>query len=390
MLINRLIETATSARHVHRELARRAQDTRRRPVIVVPPVMGVRLVDDRGREIWGATLRLLAGDGPAAIATARPAGPIDGFTLIPRLFQRDVFGGLLRYLTRIYGATIGEDLLVLNYDWRKPLADGALALASLIARVRGAGEEQVDLIGISSGGLVIRAFLAAEPSDAVHRIIYMATPQRGAISGLSYLHEGIRVVRQHADGRTLQRMVPSIFDMLPDPSERVFVDTSGRRLELDHLDPVTWRELRLAGHDRPGLADDLARARETHARLANTASPPAIVIGDRHRPTPTRAVVDGNNVVMPCAACKGDVERYPYAFGPGDGVVPADTMAAAPGLATEAPWWVDTSEHARIATDAHVHPLVVEALLSPLRPVPRERYAWPRNPFKRADAETAS
>ena len=99
-------------------------------------------------------------------------------------------------------------------------------------------------------------------------------------------------------------------------------------------------------------------------RLANAASPPSFVIADRHRETGFRAVVDGGKVVMPCAACDGHTERYPYAFAPGDGVVSADTMAAAPGLATASPWWVETSEHARIATDAHVRPLVVEALLA--------------------------
>ncbi len=116
MLINRLVERATSLRGAHRELARRARDARRRPLIVVPPVMGVRLVDDRQRAVWGATLRLFGGDGPADVDAVTPAGPVEGFTLIPRLYQRDVFGGLLRYLVRVYGA----DLFVLDYDWRRP------------------------------------------------------------------------------------------------------------------------------------------------------------------------------------------------------------------------------------------------------------------------------
>ena len=58
-------------------------------------------------------------------------------------------------------------------------------------------------------------------------------------------------------------------------------------------------------------------------------------------------------------------------------------MGAAPGLSKDGPWWVETSEHAKIATDAHIRPLVVEALLSPLKAVPRERYLWPRNPNMR-------
>ena len=311
---------------------------------------------------------------------------------MPRVFERDVLGGLLRYIERIYGARLDEELFVLDYDWRKPLADGARALARLVARVRGASDDQVDLIGISSGGNVIRTFLAGDAEEdrvlastmgAVHRVVYMGTPQRGNISGLCYLQEGLRIVRQHADALTLQRNCTSIFDLLPHHEERIFVDAHGAHLELDHLDPSVWRELRLVGHDRPELAADLSRARNNHQRIARASHPPAIVIADRHRPTAARVVVAGGNVVIPCASCKGDHERYPFAFEPGDGVVPAATMAAAPGLSADGPWWVETSEHAKIATDAHVRPLVVEALLSPLKPVPRERYVWPRNPNMR-------
>src|SRR5664279_1179144 len=102
VLLNTVIEAVRSSGHVHRELARRAPDAKRRPVIVVPPVMGVRLVDDRGRAVWGATHRMFGGAGPADVEEARPDGPVGGFTLVPRVFERDVLGGLLHYLERIY------------------------------------------------------------------------------------------------------------------------------------------------------------------------------------------------------------------------------------------------------------------------------------------------
>lgn len=394
VLGNRLWETARSAGHVHRELARRARAATRRPVIVVPSVMGVRLVDARGREIWGATLRLFGGEGPLDVPDTRPAGPVSGFTLVPRVLERDVLGGLLRYLERVYGARLGEDLFVLDYDWRRPLAEGARALATLIARVRGASSDEVDLIGVSSGGNVVRTFFAGEPDDdpvlgptigAVHRVVYLGTPHRGNVSAFGYLQEGLAIVRQRPDGLALQRSCSSIFDLLPHPSERIFVDPRGNQLDLDHLDPAAWRTLGLVGHDRPALASELARARANHLRVASAHDhPSAIVIADQHRSTAARVIVaDTGKIVLPCSSCKGDLERYPFAFEPGDGVVTAASMAAAPGLGKDGPWWVKTTEHAKIATDAHVHPLVVEALLSPQKPVPRERYMWPRNPNMR-------
>lgn len=375
---------------MHRELTRRVRAAARRPVIVVPSMLGVRLVDDRGRMVWGATRRLFGGDGPTDVGVVRPAGPVGGFALVPGVIERDVFGGLLRYLERVYGVRLGEELFVLDYDWRQPLAEGARALSTLIARVRGAGSEAVDLIGISSGGNVIRRFLAGDPEEdavlgptiaAVERVVYLGVPQRGTVSAFKFLQEGLQIVRRRADAVAVQRAVPGLFDLVPHPKERIFVDGRGDVLDLDHLDPAVWRELRLIGHDQPWLGERLARARDTHARIEAAPHPAAIVIADRHRATVSRVVIEDGRVMMPCA-CPGDLARYPFAFAPGDGVITEASLGAAPGVGADGPWWVKASEHARTATDAHVHPLVVEALLAPHTPVPRERYLWPRNPAR--------
>jgi Lecithin:cholesterol acyltransferase len=403
VIINRLLEAARRTGHVHRELARRARDTTRRPVIVVPSVLGVRLVDDRGRSAWGSTRRLFTGAGPAESQRATPAGVLDGFRLVPGLYRHDVFGGFLRYLEQIYGARLGEDLFALDYDWRRPLADAARALAELVARVRGASDDRVDLIAVSSGGQVVRTYLAGGWADdpahaladpvlgagpgAVHRVVYLGAPQRGNIAGFGYLQEGVAMCwgGQTFDARAMHTGCTALFDLLPHAGERIFVDQDGAALELDHLDVATWKMLGLVGHDRPGLAEDLARARANHALIAGAAArhPPAIAIADRHERTATQMVVDHGKLVVPCPSCGSDGARYPFAFGAGDGVVPAASMAAVPNGAADGVWWVETSAHHRIATDAHIPPLVVEALLAPLKEVPRERYAWPRNPQTR-------
>lgn len=405
VLINRIVEAARAQGIVHRELRRRARARAQRPpVIVVPPVLGSRLIDPGGRAVWGAAARLFVGRHFAEAPELRADGVLDGFTLLPGVYRHDVFGGLLRYLARVYEAAPGEELFVLSYDWRRPIAMAALALARLIAQVRGAGSDQVDLIGISSGGVVVRAFLAgawstdpdpeaalADPvlgagPAAVRRIVYLGTPQRGSISALDYTQNGVGLVAggQKVAALALQTGSPSIFDLMPAPGERVFVDGEGRPLALDHLDPATWRELGLVGHDRAGLVAELARSRRLHDVIAAAATrhPPAIAIAGRHRQTMARVVVDGGKVAYPCP-CGENRVRYAFAFERGDGVIPEATLAAAPGLGADGPWWVEPSEHHRIATDASFHPLVVEALLSPIKAVPRERYAWPRSPQTR-------
>jgi hypothetical protein len=403
VLINRVLEAMRSRGIVHRELRRRARDRTRAPLIVVPSVFGSRLVDPRGRAIWGGTSRLFVGTSFAEAPDARADGVVDGFTLVPGVYRHDVFGGLLRYLAAVYGARPGEDLFVLSYDWRESIGRAAGALAALVAQVRGAGDDPVDLVGISSGGNVVRAFLAGAWSDdpdaaladpvlgagvaAVRRVVYLGTPHRGSISAIDYTQGGIGFFTgsKHFPALPLHTGVTSIFDMMPAPGDRIFVDGDGASLALDHLDPATWRDLRLVGHDRPGLAADLARSRRLHDAVAAAADrhPPAIAIAGRHKPTAIRAVVDGRKVAFPCPLCGDDRSRYPFAFGRGDGVVPEATLAAAPGLGADGPWWVEPSVHHRIATDTFIHPLVVEALLAPVKPVPRERYAWPRNPQTR-------
>jgi len=403
VLINRVVEAVRSRGIVPRELARRARARQRAPLIVVPSVFGTSLIQPSGRAVWGATSNLFLGTSFSEAPDARAGAMIDSFPLVPGLYRRDVFGGLMRYLERVYGATAGEDLFTLPYDWREPLAVTARRLAQLVARVRGTADDKVDLVGISSGGTVVRAFLAGAWSDdpdaaladpvlgpgvaAVRRVIYLGTPHRGSISALDYTQQGVGFFAggKHFAAMPLQTGVTSIFDMMPSPDDRVFVDATGASLALDHLDPATWRELGLLGRDRPALADDLARSRRLHRAIAAAADrhPPAIAIAGRHKPTAARAVVDGGKVVFPCPECGDDRSRYPFAFTQGDGVVPEATLAAAPGLGADGPWWVEPEVHHRIATDAFVHPLVVEALLAPVKPVPRERYAWPRNPQTR-------
>jgi hypothetical protein len=405
-LLNRLIESLRTRGQLHRELARRARAAQRLPVILVPPMLGVRLVDDHGRAMWGSSRRMFLGPAPGELQGVRPGGCLEGFRLVPGVYQRDVFGGLVRYLERVYGAQLGEGLFVLDYDWRQPHSDSARKLAQLVARVRGTTDDRIDLIGVSSGGAVIRAFLAGawcdDPQDAladpvlgstpaaVSRVVYLGAPLRGSISSLDYLQDGVTMVWGGYRNRPqpLHDHIPAMFDMLPHDGERIFVDATGAPLDLDHLDPDTWDELRLAGRDRAGLADDLVRARRIHqlVRRAEASHPPSIVIADRHSPTTTaRAVVEHGRVVFPCDQRAGDLERYPFAFGPGDGTIPAATMAAAPNQSPDGPWWIETSAHRDIASEAHVHPLVVEALLSPLKRVPRERYLWPNAGKPRAE-----
>src|SRR5262245_3975668 len=101
-------------------------------------MFGTRLVDARGRTLWGSLPRLYGGPSIAWAEGARSDGLLADLALLPGLLGIDVFGGLVRFLEDVGGYRRGEDLWVLDYDWRAGAIDGAAHLADLCHRIRGA------------------------------------------------------------------------------------------------------------------------------------------------------------------------------------------------------------------------------------------------------------
>jgi hypothetical protein len=297
------------------------------------------------------------------------------------------------------GYVRGEDLFCLEYDFRVGVAGGAARLAALVDRIRGMTDEQVDLIGISSGGAIARYYMAYGDSDApitlgdarerpptitegleavppvshaakVRRIVYVGAPQRGSVSTVDRLHFGV-VPAPFARLRTGHRHWQTLYDFLPHPDDPVFVDEEGRALDIDLYDAATWARLRIADPSVPDLAGKLARARRLHRALDGAgAHPDALVIGARNLATTTRLVVTGGAVrVPPCEPEPGNPLRA-IVYEPGDGAISEATMRAVPGLDQERVWYVSPVEHASIPATPDVHRLILEALLASDRPIP--------------------
>src|SRR5262249_12611272 len=153
--------------------------------------------------------------------------------------------------------------------------------------------------------------------------------------------------------------IQTCWDILPHPDERVFVDAGGAPLELDLYDAEVWGRFGLCP-GATGVAARLAAARRLHRALERAPRHEAYVIGGRHRPTPTPAVVDGERVQAPQCRPRG---RPPAAlYADGDGMVPVDSLVALPELAPGRVRHVATREHRKLASDARVHALVLEAL----------------------------
>jgi len=350
-------------------LARRVRAiAERTPVLLVPGMCGTRLVDDRGRVVWGNLASLYT--GPPVKTATRSAGLLEEIAVVPGVAGVDVYGGLLRFLERA-GYRRGEDLHVLDYDWRTGAIDGAAALARAIASIRGVGDERVDLIALSTGGTVCRAYFAEHGVAAVRRVVYLGAPQRGTFDALACLHRGFRFAPRGRLFDAHEARIQVTFDALPHPDDRVFVDPAGATLDLDHYDPAVWSRLGLADVD-DDFAARLAAARELHRRLDAAPHPTdAFVIGAKHLPTPARVRVDGGRGHVPPPRPSPTDPHVGFAYVPGDGELSAASLAALPGIDPQRVWFATPGKHSALPSDAGVHALALEALLGTTRAIPK-------------------
>ena len=370
MLLNRLMERSRQLRLRIRLLRRRARLVRdRRPLVVVPSILGTRLADQRGRLLWGGVRRLYFGPPVGDEADVVTAGLLHGFTILPGLLHYDVFGGLLRFLAEVGGYVPGEDLHVVEYDWRGGIAHAGQQLGETLARLRGAGEERFDLLGMSTGGLATRWLLAQGPAP-VHRVIYVGTPHRGSAAALWHLAEGVQPA---PFGKSFAGSAVACFqtswDALPHPDEPVFVSDDGEPLDLNLYDASTWSRLGLAAGCRDVQARLDAAAR-LHRTLASASHPDSFAIGARHLPTVSRCIVSGGRGTFPPCDPRSDDPRLEFAFEPGDSSVSERSLGAAPGLDPSRIWFVHIDQHRALPAHPEVHRLILEALLATDRAIP--------------------
>jgi Lecithin:cholesterol acyltransferase len=304
-------------------------DATRNPVIVIPGVLGSKLVDGAsGREVWGAFgggsadpetpdgARLFALPMAEGVPLAElrdgvtPNGVLDSVRI--RLFGLPLESQAYVYILKTLGVggyrdeELGRSGAVVYrpghftcfqfpYDWRRDNAENARRLHEFIAEKRAYVQAELlrrygvrrddlkfDVIAHSMGGLLLRYYLeygdAPLPEDGsvprvtwagaanVARAIFVATPNAGSAEALANLVEGVSF------SWVLPRYdpavigtFPSLYQLLPRARHRAVVDSDGRA--LDPLDVETWRRFGW------GLASP--RADESLAILLPDVSDPA-------------------------------------------------------------------------------------------------------------------
>ncbi len=364
-------------------------------VVVVPGIMGSRLADADGHEVWGpsgqALLRGIRTFGGSIGALALPADLLDGHPgdgvravgLVPDVHGIpglsplvDGYSDLLRWLERRFGLlrrSPAEDrrtpanLIDFAYDWRLSCRYNAERLGERVAeelgRWRGSAPERADAKVVflchSMGGLVTRWYVEkGGGAEITRRVITLGTPYRGSLDALLYLVNGLRPglgrLGVRLDLSPFARSLPSLHQLTPDYA----CLTGGGSSE-----PRYAREV--AG--LPGVDEGLLKdAGVFHAALRDARAGAAygveyLPVSGVLQPTPTTAGIDGNGRLSSLLTIRGVDEG-------GDGRVPCLSSARLPGVRRPAytPW----EQHGSLQNNAAVR-WAVWGWLTPERPMHR-------------------
>ncbi len=296
---------------LYTELAQQ-EDPYRNPIIVIPGILGSRLVDqDTGAVAWGAfglgQVDPSSPQGARSIAlpmargqslrelhdNVKPDGALDrvvvNFVGFP--VELNAYYNILRTLGvggyRDQG--LGEAGVVnygerhftcfqFAYDWRRDIVESAQALDRFIKEKRAYVQREIEtrfgltnheikfnLVAHSMGGLVARYYLrygAADlPADGslpaltwegarhVEHLVMIGTPNAGSVDTITDVVEGMRPAFLFPKyPAAVLGSMPSVYQLLPRSRHRPLLDPHGNPVE-DIFDPDLWER------NRWGLAD---------------------------------------------------------------------------------------------------------------------------------------
>lgn len=272
----------------------------KRPVIVIPGILGSRIVNRRtGEVVWPSVFRSDV-DGLSLPATpdlvnnrdelvaARIVEAAKLAKIAPEVY---VYHHLLRALEDYGGYREGDwanppeggdqdTFYVFAYDWRRDNVESARLLVKRIEALKlklGRPDLRFNIVAHSMGGLVARYAAmygdrdlpptGAEPrpdwagASFVNKIFMFGTPNGGSAEAFAVLLEGYSVTeglrrRVHLLNKLSREDVmtaPSIFQLLPHAARARFLDRDLRPLDVDLYDPAVWRRFGWSAANDPAF-----------------------------------------------------------------------------------------------------------------------------------------
>lgn len=273
--------------NLERIFAQARERTGKRPLIVIPGILGSQLINyETGEEVWPSIFRS-SNDGLSLPISPDLASNRDKLVarkivdtirlarLAPEVYiYHDLLDALKKYGGYREGdwANPGADgdhdtFYVLPYDWRRDNVETArdlvLRLETLKRKLK-RPDLRFNIIAHSMGGLVARyaamygdADLPVETAPVptwagaahINKIIMFGTPNEGAMNAFAILLEGYSITEGlRRPIRLLNKLsredaitTPSIFQLLPHSASARFLDENLQPLEIDLYDPAVWR-----------------------------------------------------------------------------------------------------------------------------------------------------
>lgn len=272
----------------------------KRPVIVIPGILGSSIVNRKtGEVVWPSAFRSDV-DGlslPTTPDLAANRDELDAARIVeaaklakiaPEVY---VYHHLLRALEDYGGYREGDwanppeggdqdTFYVFAYDWRRDNVESARLLVKRVEALKlklGRPDLRFNVVSHSMGGLVARyaamygdqdlppAGAQPQPEWAgasfVNKIFMFGTPNAGSAEAFAVLLEGYSVTeglrrRVHLLNKLSREDVmtaPSIFQLLPHAALAHFLDRDLRPLSVDLYDPAVWRRFGWSAANDPAF-----------------------------------------------------------------------------------------------------------------------------------------
>lgn len=253
------------------------------PIILIPGLLGSRLSDADGKEVWpGSAFKLLFSNydrlalkfDPDTLEPEKSDFLVTGLT--DTIVGQDYYGRLREVLESAGGFVATEPgtparrgerrYYVLAYDWRQDILSAVRKLDSLIEAIRRDYQDpglEVDVIAHSMGGMITRYYIRYGTSDEltdneflannhgasrIRRAILLGTPNLGSTSAVKAIINGFKIGFGELSPQLIATW-PSSYQLLPHPISQWLLAMDGKALDRDLFDPETWRRFQFSIFD---------------------------------------------------------------------------------------------------------------------------------------------
>lgn len=337
--------------------------TGKRPIIVIPGILGSQLVNKETKQVaWPSAFRISDNDLRLPISTDLPANRdeliaskiIDTVKLARLVPEVYIYHHLLVALQQYGGYAEGnwdhpapdgdrDTFYVFPYDWRRDNVETAREFVGRVEELKrklNRPDLKFNIIAHSMGGLVARyaAMYGAGdlPADGVqpvptwagansiNKIFMFGTPNEGSADAFSTLLQGYSVtegLRRRI--RLLNKLsredaitAPSIFQLLPHSQSARFLDENLQPLQVDLYDPEVWRRYGWSAifdpKFRQRFADGAGEIADAHSREGRLEALEAYLAVVLHRAKRFHEALDvpvEGDAPVPLFAFGGDCEE---------------------------------------------------------------------------------